>query len=224
MPMPSKPRPAGFAAYARQFGRKASRLHFHIAHTTYDRWCAEVGITMRQVQADMPMPHGFAGHASVSSNDELRARYNVGKAAIIRWRKECGVPGKRNGDTKKPLPETFAATARGLSRPQLCQRYGVCDSVIRRWQKEAGVTPFSPKLRPLKSWGQTAPLKTVDNRPDSLVTRAQSHLQRIGPVWKRGDGFYVFGRQMTVDQMLSRAEAMGFDPNEWKRVANADRV
>jgi hypothetical protein len=57
-----------------------------------------------------------------------------------------------------------------------------------------------------------------DYRPDSIVTRAQSHLQRIGPVWKRGDGFYVFGRQMTVDQMLSRAEAMGWDSESWRRI------
>lgn len=58
-----------------------------------------------------------------------------------------------------------------------------------------------------------------DNRPDSLVTRAQSHLQRIGPVWRKSkDTFYVHGRTMTVDQMVRKAEATGWDSAAWKRI------
>lgn len=223
--MPAKPRPVGFAEFARQFGRKASREKYKIAHTTYDRWCAEVGISKRRIQTNLKAPEGFAEKAAKHNNPTLIVDYGVSKATIIRWRKEVGVSGNHREDMKKSCPDTFAMAARTMTLAQLSQRFGVSDFVLCRWKRELGIIGQPGKrAKPFTGYILNPAAKVQDNRPDSLVTRAQSHLQRIGPVWKRGDGFYVFGRQMTVDAMLSRAEALGFDPNEWKRVANADRV
>ena len=220
MPMPSKERPAGFAAYAKQFGRKASRAHFQIGQETYDRWCKECGITLRRVQATLHPPEGFANHASVSNNDELMKRYGVGKATVIRWRKEVKVPGIRRVDTKLQMPENFRSAARGLTRIQLAERFGVCETVIRRWCKEADIPPqVGRPSKVFSGYVLNPPSKVQDNRPDSLVTRAQSHLQRIGPVWKKdASRFYVHGRVLSVDEMIERAVQAGFDPDNWRRL------
>ena len=219
MPMPSKERPAGFAAYAKQFGRKASRAHFQIGQETYDRWCKECGITLRRVQATLHPPEGFANHASVSNNDELMKRYGVGKATVIRWRKEVKVPGIRRVDTKLQMPENFRSAARGLTRVQLAERFGVCETVIRRWCKEADIPPqVGRPSKVFSGYVLNPPSKVQDNRPDSLVTRAQSHLQKTSAVFRKGDMFCVWGKMMTPDGMIDFAREKGFDADSWRRL------
>jgi hypothetical protein len=193
------------------------------------------GLPMRPVPAD------FAKWAKVETNEQLKVRYCTGSGALARWRNETGIHGKgRKGcrpTNYKPTPADFAELAPTMTRRELMHRFGIGDFVLKRWLHEArtdyraeevrSARVRAARSRPAAHYGSHKNY-VLDSRDGGIHSRAQSFLQRIGPVFRctetgqpspRGSHFMVWGRVLTPDDMMERAKRRGFDSDEWRRAA-----
>jgi hypothetical protein len=216
--MPKSPAPAEFRAFALAHKIRDSLTRFNISHRTFARWAAETGIAdaiaARPKNPHPPkvVPADFAENAT-RSNAELRAMYpGNSETTIARWRKAVGVV-VRPVKSEEPAPADFKATVSQMYVSQACRHYERSDAVVRRWARETGAS-----FKAWNGWNHTHAAPIVDHRPADLAAKAQSHLQRIGPVYRRGDQFSVFGRLMPAGEMSEFAARKGFAADDWRRL------
>jgi hypothetical protein len=211
--------PDGFREYALSHTVNEAREHFGIGHRLHSKWANELGIAAEisaRVKNPCPlkeMPAGFADRAHLP-NSELRDLFPGNSDHIFsRWRKQCAVKAMR-AVKEEPAPADFRRTVASLYIIEACRHYDRSDNVIKRWARETGAT-----FRAWTGWRGPKKAPDVDGRSADLAGQAQRHLQRIGPVFKRGDDYSVFGRCMPAPAMIEFAKNKGFDPKAWERIA-----
>lgn len=121
-----------------------------------------------------------------------------------------------------PMPRLFAQIAKDSTLKELRLQFGKSGDVIKRWCREAGVEPLTRHQLFARE-----PARRVGGY--SLADRAVDEcLRRYGPVFRcdvRGkplsDGFFWNrgGRVLTDDDVIERAEGLGWDRNAWRRAA-----
>lgn len=189
--------------------------HFQIGHSTFYRWAEAVGIldeirTRQTIQPRREMPADFADHAH-EGNADLKKRYpEIGKDAFARFRKELGIAAGRTSTAERP-PAGFRRAVAEMYVAQACRHYERDESVIRRWARETGAI-----FKVWRGYVNTKPAPLTDHRPATVASSAQLFLQRIGPVYRQGGDFSVFGRRMSETEMISKAEAKGFRADAWR--------
>lgn len=186
----------------------------------------KLGRTMKAAILDSvsDVPADFAEHAAVENNTALRARYgNVSVNIITRWRNETGVKAPPSPGTPQiPAPDGFKLIAPTMTMKQLRMHYGRGVDMIGRWLNETGTKPktlqygyrngpVNTTLRDMTKAGQAAdflkrwcPVYRCDER---------GRLKGSGSMWRYGDTV------VTPAGLIERAEAKGFDPNAWQRLA-----
>lgn len=134
---------------------------------------------------------------------------------------------KGNPTPRKPMwyiPEGFAADARNMNAIQLASRYGKAVDTVRRWARECGITLMPVHIR----FRRALPRQAVDNRDTTLVGRAAKFLQSYGNIYRcnekreqdiAGQFWNRGGFLLTDEEVISRAERLGWSPDEWRKVA-----
>ena len=221
--------PADFSEAARGMTVNAAARRWNTNFLVVRRWFSEAGIkpisAEERIEHCRRVPDDFAKWAPIESNNALRKRYRTNAGPIVRWREETGIPAPSPAPTRRPVPEGFQGMAATMTRHQLALHFGCGDETVKRWARETGTA-----LRNGRPRGGFGALKSyaLDARDSSTHSRAQSHLQRYGPVYRcdqrgqaspKGAFFYVWGAILNPDEMLSRAKRKGFDEREWARVA-----
>lgn len=178
----------------------------------------------------LPMPADFAARADGVPNRTLMAHYGVSLGVIGRWRREAGVRpasgGKGRPFVTAAMPDGFALVAPTMTIKQLRERYGRCKTVIERWLAEAGVTARKPLDRHIGNY----PLQLTKrvHRDESRAGLAAEFLRRFGPVYRcRSTGEASIGGShwnrggfvLTGDELIYRAERLGWNPEAWRMVA-----
>ncbi|UIJ43705.1 hypothetical protein LZK98_11450 [Sphingomonas cannabina] len=158
---------------------------------------------------------------------QLKAHYGVGENTITRWRKLTGIV--RMGPVVRALPEDFARLANYKTRGDLAKHYAVSADTVTRWRRAAGLPRFPvTSAVHFRGPGLSTAL-TRGRRDETLAGRAVDHLRRYGPVYRcREDGEPDFagrfwnrgGHVLTDDDVIQRARRLGFDPDDWKRLAS----
>lgn len=118
-------------------------------------------------------------------------------------------------------PAGFALSAPRLTMKQLRERYGRSAYHIHRWCTETGVRPLHV--------GRVRALPPARKLEQSIAGRAvEESLRRFGPVFRCDatgapipDGFFWNrgGRILSDDDVIERAEALGWDRDAWRKAA-----
>lgn len=122
-----------------------------------------------------------------------------------------------------PVPHGFKQAAPRMTMKELRVRHSRSADVIRRWCREAGVQPRKSAIATYK------PAPASRNIEQSVAGRAVDEcLRKYGPVYRCDvagaplpDGFFWNrgGRVLSDDDVIARAEALGWDRNAWRRAA-----
>lgn len=169
-------------------------------------------------------PDDFADLAARLTHYQLRGHYRVAASTITRWAREVGM-GKPAGGMAVPMPENFPHLAPTMTQPQARAMYGRGETVLLRWCREAGVK-FKRRTVGVPRSSQSP----VDRNQRDMTRAGQAadFLRRFGPVfrsdaegnpkpsgthWRRGR--FV----LTDDDVLERAEHLGFAPEAWRTLA-----
>lgn len=177
------------------------------------------GLTDRQTADEMGITQG-----AVSA---MRHRLGIPVNAAALWQ---GLPMPAD------FPTCFKEPVRGL-----ISKYHVGRNTIARWRRECGYNYNDERSAIAIKLGRRPPNRNVQNKvwkhwgrqplnmaDGTLAGRASDHLKRwFIPVFKvsainpKADpDLYRVGRQLlSRDEMITLAEAKGFDPREWARVA-----
>lgn len=168
----------------------------------------------------MTIPDDFTANWHKMTRNDLATHYGVGVKTITEM---CRQLGLRRGSAKvhkslRSMPDGFAEAAH-MTESQLCTRFGCGKSAVKRWRGELGIdgnaqrsarhTPVAPTIK------------------DPRVSIAAKYLQRTRPVYRCNEagGFggtthWRCGREVMTDAALvAKAVAMGWDADEWRRVA-----
>lgn len=224
----NRPVPSDWASRCKVMGVLALRNHYRCGTAAIWRWAKESGVEPLQSRnrPKMTPPDDFAEFGAIETVPMLMERYDCSDSVIYRWRKLLGLTGPKLATSHKPLrpmPTGFAAVARTMSKESLVSHYQTNWGVITRWCEEAGITN-KPAGRPTKPIGPAGVNVSV-GADTSLAGQAAQHLRRIMPVFKASviskdrSGYVVGGRHLATEEMVAMAQAKGFDPDAWKRVA-----
>lgn len=215
------------------------RLPAAMQRETVERTCSDcpAPITMwsngrcracaQAVQAEarqVPRPSDFVEMSEGRSQLELAEHYGVGVSTVARWFKEAGIV-RTGWREASPVPADLATTAPTMSIMELAAHYKVGRNIVRRWLRSTG----------LRSRRNTAEVFRVNRRPIQPVKRDSSHagqaatfLQKWGPVYRCGPngGADVEGTHwnrngfiLSDDELLARAQRLGWEPESWRRLA-----
>lgn len=124
-------------------------------------------------------------------------------------------------ERRSPAPPGFSSAAPHLTMKQLRERYRRSAYHINLWCAEKGVRPLHiGRMKALP------PARAIEQ---SLAGRAvEECLRRYGPVFRCDatgaalrDGFFWnrAGRVLSDDDVIARAEALGWDRDAWRRAA-----
>lgn len=211
--------PADFAENALAMTMDECRAHYRISTPRYKALCEEAGVADQiRARAEMhrqkrAIPEDFAEHAHLGNRD-LKAVYpNTSVKTFATWRAAVGA-SRHGGPIAEPAPADFRRTVATMYIAQAMRHYERCEDVVKRWAAETGA-----RFATWRGWRGPQAAPDVDGRSADLAGQAQRHLQRIGPVFKRGDDYSVFGRRMPAPAMIELAKNKGFDPKAWERIA-----
>jgi hypothetical protein len=229
-----RPIPIDFAETAAAYPKYKLLGIYNVGPTTLARWFAEAG-------GKGPPPHDpyrkapadFAEHAH-ETNIELARRYRAGASVLKRWRSELGVV-VRDPHAQAPIPDGFGLVAPTMTRSQLSNHYQRSDPVIRRWLSECGA-----RARKAAPESQARSIPTIGGRKHGKIDRphlnttragqAADFLRQFGPVircnaagqyhqhgdhWRRGSTI------LCADEVIARAQRLGFNPDGWREVRAA---
>lgn len=175
-----------------------------------------------------PMPDDFPEVAPTMSTDALARHYRAGAGKVLKWLKDIGIQ-RSSADTRfraRPVPEGFAGLARELTTHELVDRFGVSADTIKRWRRAAGV-----RLRQRRNFVTRGPGTNIHTpaMDTSLAGRAVTDcLRQKGPIWRcnangqfnpKGQWWNRGGHVLTDDEVIARAERLGWDRDQWRRLA-----
>lgn len=210
--------PADFAEKALAMTLDECRAHYRISYPRYRALCEEAGIVeqlaARKIvyRSERPLPADFDKHAHLS-NEEMKLVYpNTSTRTYSKWRAAVGA-SRHGGPVAEPAPADFKRTVATMYIAQAMRHYERGEAVVKRWAVETGA-----KFATWRGWKGPQAAPDVDGRSTDLAGQAQRHLQRIGPVYRRGDDYSVFGRTMPAGAMVEFAKGKGFDPDAWRRL------
>jgi len=175
------------------------------------------------------MPDDFAVVAPTMSATDLAKHYSCSNWKITEWFAACGM-SRSNSTRFKPAaraPENFAALAPTMYLQDLETMFEHGAHVIKRWCAECGVSPrrYVPHF---VSRANRIPPSPVVFHDLSRAGQAADYLRRHGPVFRcsavggantKGDFWSRRGFVLTDDEIIERAERLGWEPESWRRIA-----
>lgn len=186
----------------------------------------------RPEQQSRQMPADFPELAERMTNAELIAHYGCSGSKPTLWRKQAGLlfrPVKNRIKT----PADFLTYAPGKTVEELCHHYRFSADTVRRMRDAHGIVTVraKPQGRPklVNNAYQTTPIVRV-SRDVTTAGQACDYLRKFGPIWRcnqRGGpeiGGYFWRRGsaiLTDAELIERAESLGWDRDEWRRVKAA---
>lgn len=204
------PMPEGFAEAARTMGVYTLARHFDLHPSKVQRMRSRLGIKgqvapskpPRRKKSNRPAPDDFAALAPTLSLLDAKRRFRAGIVTLKRWAETHGVAFR---ERPKAAPKVRSARKR---KP-----------IMRVVEKRAAVP-----VRPPQPIGASLP------RDGSLEGRAAEFLRKERfLVWRCGDDrgrldpkgklWRVGMTVLTGEQLVAKARAKGWAPDEWERIA-----
>lgn len=175
------------------------------------------------------MPDDFAALAPTMSAADLARHYACSTYKITEWFAELGM-SRSNSTRFKPLgsaPESFARVAPTMTLHELEMMFDRGACVIKRWCAECGVQPrrYVPHF---VTRGNRMPAAPVVFHERSRAGEAAQYLRRFGPIYRcnanggadaKGDHWSRSGFVLTDDEIIQRAERLGWQADSWRRLA-----
>lgn len=174
------------------------------------------------------VPADFADLAPTMTATELAAHYRCSTSKVTDWLRECG---SSRAEASKfaglPLPDNFAAIAPTMTLVELQIYYGRGQTVLRRWIAESGVRPRR-RVSTFVSRGNRIPTAPRVSLDLSRAGGAAEFLRQFGPVYRchelgrpdaKGKFWNRGGYVLTDDDIIQRAERLGYDADAWRKVA-----
>lgn len=193
----TQPAPADFATLAPTMTLGQAKPHWHRGETTLRRWEIETGARLIRADRHRPMPDDFVPRHATMDVCSLARHYNACKTVVRRWSVEAGIARKHGETIRRPASVAFERQAPERPKPA-----------------RTGKQKFSPVDRARIDTSSAGMAADFLRRFGPVVrTDAAGRFKGDGDHWRRGS------RIMTAGDVVERARAMGFDPDEWKRVA-----
>jgi len=175
------------------------------------------------------MPDDFAVVGPTMSAADLQKHYGCSSAKITEWFAALGI--SRTHRTRfKPLgsaPENFARIAPTMTLHELEILFDKGSHVIKRWCAECGVSPRRC-VPHFVSRANRIPPPPVVFHDLSRAGQAAEYLRRFGPVFRcnsnggadaKGDHWSRSGFVLMDEEIITRAERLGWEPESWRRLA-----
>ena len=201
-----KPReiPADLAELAPRMVMKQLTRHYGLHRNVLKAMLERIGVkakTFNPIRYETPAD--FADRAKVMTAHALSKHYGVDSKVVRRWCDEAGVQPQRKPAAKPKAP------------------------------KQAREPKPKPAQRPRRvvSGGMSLATMQVAIPPahdGSLAARAAEYLRRRDAVFRcdeagkpdhKGALWFTCSRTWTADELIARAEAKGWDPHAWERIA-----
>jgi hypothetical protein len=230
-----KPYPSDFLDRADEMTNRELGVHYHVGAPCINHWRKIGGI--HAARRKRPLPDDFLAVAPTITVNAACARWSATHETVKRWLKDAGIA--RFEVSQCQMPADFPAVASEPSR-ELAERFGVAITTIHNWRAKLGV-PHPPMRRQPRAQaepvvrkftprrGRPQPVTSVPMLGCTNTDMAAQYLRKRGyvPVVrlkvidpKADPNLYRVGsRTMTSGDMIDLAEARGFDPLEWTRLA-----
>jgi transposase len=179
----------------------------------------------------IPLPADWHQVAPGRSIPHLAAHYGVGRSTIIRFRTETGVEGAppHSPNSMADRFSDLAERAREMTLKQLAAHYGCQRGTVTKYLQARGLTARPPvRVTFVPNAYATAPVDR-HQRDMTVAGRAVDEcLRRFGRVYRcdaqgkpspAGTHWNRNGFVLSDDEVIERAERLGWDANAWKRVA-----
>lgn len=224
MPKPARPIPDDLAAMAKIHSFESLCRHYRAGCSTVTQWLKKSGLVTR---GPLPraMPSDFKSFAPGRGLVELMRHYGASSGTVRRWREMASIREvPMNTARFREMPDNFAQLAPRMTKQSAAAFWGASDPVLRRWCNEAGIS--FKRVQVYRHPG-SRPVISETTRDQSVAGRAADFLQKLAPIHrcdadgtanKNGTHWRRNLRVMTAEQVIERAQGLGFDPDGWKRL------
>jgi hypothetical protein len=182
-----------------------------------------------------PMPADFAEIAPTRRVVDLAAHYGCARAAVYRWLADAAIAPPERHDKRK-VPADFRERAQSSSKAALGRHYSIHVKVIERWLRETGVRPqrgtpgrkAAPQPSRVHTFNKQAPRRAAaplagrDEEAAQYLRRrfpSVHHCTESGAADPKGKFWRVGLKVLTAEDLVAKAQARGWDPDEWRRIA-----
>jgi len=176
------------------------------------------------------MPDDFAALAPTMSAVALARHYECSNAKITRWLADTGLSRTHQTrfSTVAQPPENFARVAPTMTLRELMDTFDRGSCVIKRWCATVGVEPRRKAVVNFVSRGNRIPPPPVVFRDLTRAGQAAEYLLRFGPIYRcnalggadaKGEFWSRSGFVLTGEEVIARAERLGWEPDAWRRIA-----
>jgi hypothetical protein len=209
--------------------------HYGVSKPTIYRWQKEAGVSPFKIHKGGP-PANFPEVAATRNQCALAALYRVTRQTIARWIWETNAP--RPNGVLAPAPDDFRAMCKVMNLTGLTVHYDRDIKVIHRWCRETGTQaanlsakrPVEPRPKTVRRIEYRGPkLPSAPMVASGREEEAAQFLRRFyigvyrsterGSANPKGKHWRCGNAVLTPEEMVERAEAKGFDPRAWTRIA-----